>query len=59
MKGQGGGMASEPDDDIDRHALDEAHARFARRDYPETLFQLEKALGRDFLGLGDLVLGHR
>ncbi len=39
--------------------LREAAARFARRDYPETLWNLEKALGYSFAGLGDLVLGTR
>jgi hypothetical protein len=46
-------------DEVDWHALEEAQVRFARRDYPETLWNLEKALGRDWLGLSDLVLGRR
>jgi len=44
-------------EEININALSEAAARFARRDYPETLWNLEKALGRKFSGLGDLVLG--
>jgi hypothetical protein len=48
---------ADEEDEVDWHALEEARARFARRDYPDTLYYLEKALGRDFLGLGDLVLG--
>ena len=54
----GGGMLPS-EDELDWAALAEAQARFARKDYPDTLYHLEKALGRDFLGLGDLVLGRR
>ena len=53
------GVDPEIEPDVDRYALEEAQVRFARRDCPETLFQLEKALGRGFLGLSDLVLGRR
>jgi hypothetical protein len=56
-KSQGGGMASSAEDEIDWHSLEEALARFRRRDYPDTLFHLERALGRDWLGLHELVLG--
>lgn len=44
-------------DFVDADSLDEAAARYARGDYPETLWNLEKALGRKFIGLGDLILG--
>ena len=46
-----------PDDEIDSYSLEEALARFRRRDYPDTLFYLERALGRDWVGLHELVLG--
>ena len=46
-------------DFVDAASLDEAAARYARGDYPETLWNLEKALGRKFIGLGDLILGKR
>lgn len=46
-------------DFVDADSLDEAAARYARGDYPETLWNLEKALGRKFIGLGDLILGKR
>lgn len=57
----GGGIREEDAalEDIDTAALEEAAVRFARRDYPETLWNLEKALGREFAGLSDLVLGIR
>jgi hypothetical protein len=38
----------------DAHALTEAVHRWQRREYRETLYQLERALGRDFMGLGDM-----
>lgn len=38
----------------DMHALDEAAARFRRREYREMLWQLEKALGPAFIGLSDI-----
>ncbi|HWV19496.1 MAG TPA: hypothetical protein VN036_00535 [Devosia sp.] len=56
VKTETGGGTSE-DQDIDHTELEEAAARFARRDYPETLWCLEKALGRQFAGLGDLKVG--
>lgn len=46
-------------EEVNVNALNEAAARFARRDYAETLWNLERALGRKFIGLGDLVLGAR
>ncbi len=42
----------------DVHALDEAAARFRRREYREMLWQLEKALGAAFAGLSDLKPEH-
>jgi hypothetical protein len=55
----GGGTDDDQDGDIDRANLDEAAARFARRDYSETLWCLEKALGPAFSGLGDILTGKR
>lgn len=40
----------------DENALDEARHCLQRRNYPDTLYNLEKALGRPFLGLADLEL---
>lgn len=42
---------------VDMSQLDKASARFKRGEYSDALYHLEAALGRDFLGLGDLVLG--
>lgn len=53
-------IGSDPDENfyedpiLDHHALDEAAVRFARRDYRETLWNLEKALGYAFSGLSGL-----
>ena len=41
---------------IDMHCVDEACSRFMRREYRETLWNLEKALGHNFAGLSDIVL---
>lgn len=40
---------------IDMHLVDEARSRFICRDYRETLWCLEKALGNEFAGLSDLL----
>lgn len=48
MTTQGGG--------IDMHCVDEARSRFMRREYRETLWNLEKALGTGFSGLSDIDL---
>lgn len=50
--------ADDPFGGLDSHALDEAAARFQRRDYREMLWNLEKALGSAFQGLGDLKPEH-
>lgn len=50
----GGGM-----DELDPNALDEAAVRFRRRDYTETLWELEKGLGPNFAGLSDFKLERR
>ena len=42
---------------VNNTILEEAAVRFARGDYAETLWCLEKALGPAFAGLGDLTLG--
>jgi len=52
-------LAFPPDDaggGIDMHCVDEARSRFMRREYRETLWNLEKALGNDFAGLSDIAL---
>lgn len=41
---------------IDMHCVDEARSRFMRREYRETLWNLEKALGAGFAGLSDIDL---
>lgn len=45
-------------DEIDLNCLEEAAVRFKRREYREALWQLEKALGRDFIGLSELTPEH-
>jgi hypothetical protein len=39
-------------------SLSEAHARFMRRDYPECLIQLERALPDSFSGFADRIASH-
>ncbi|KQT50310.1 hypothetical protein ASG47_19595 [Devosia sp. Leaf420] len=46
-------------EEININALGEAAARFARREYEDMFWNLEKALGRRFRGLSDLGMRDR
>lgn len=45
------GIADPFGDEVDRFCLEEAAARFRRREVREAIWNLEKALGPDFIGL--------